>query len=113
MTQKLNSYSMIVCEDNTNFDIISFPSLFFEHSDLNHIFTLNYKDLFEKKNNKYYFLIIYSPFSGGYWKFGKPFLQKYQITLNLDAKSISFYNNNKKKEKKIILTMKKLKILYY
>ena len=51
-----------------------------------------------KKNNKYYFLIIYSSFSGGYWKLGKPFLKKYQITLNLDAKSISFYNHNIKEE---------------
>ena len=70
-----------------------FPSLHFYHSDLNISFSLNYKDLFEAKDNKYYFLIIYSTFSASYWKLGKPFLKKYQITLNLDAKSISFYQN--------------------
>ena len=98
MTQNLNLYNMIVCKNNNNFDIISFPTLFFEHLDLNYTFNLDYRDLFLKKNNKYYFLIIYSSFSGGYWKLGKPFLKKYQITLNLDAKSISFYNHNIKEE---------------
>ena len=38
-------------------------------------------------------MIVYSTFSASYWKLGKPFLKKYQITLNLDAKSISFYKN--------------------
>ena len=95
MIQNLNSYNMIVCEDSNDFDIISFPSLYFYHYELNMTFSLNFKDLFEKKNNKYYFLIIHSNFSGGYWKLGKPFLKKYQITLNLDAKSISFYNKFK------------------
>ena len=93
MTQKLDSYNMIVCENNNNFDIKSFPSLHFYHSDLNISFSLNYNDLFEAKDNKYYFLVVYSTFSSNYWKLGKPFLKKYQITLNLDAKSISFYKN--------------------
>ena len=93
MTKNLNSYNIIVCEDNNKFDIKSFPSLIFYHSELNFHFSLNYNDLFEKKNNKYYFLIVYSSFSASYWKIGKPFLKKYQITLNLDAKSINFYNN--------------------
>ena len=92
MIYDLNAYNMIICEDNKNFDIKSFPSIYFYHSELNYYFNLNYKDLFEKKNNKFYFLIIHSSFSGGYWKFGKPFLKKYQITLNLDAKRINFYN---------------------
>jgi hypothetical protein len=93
MTQKLDSYNMIVCENNNNLDIKSFPSLHFYHSDLNISFSLNYNDLFEAKDNKYYFLIVYSTFSASYWKLGKPFLKKYQITLNLDAKSVSFYRN--------------------
>ena len=98
MSRNLNYYNLIVCKDSNEFDIKSFPSLHFYHSELNYHFNLNYKDLFEKKNNKYYFLIVYSSFSGGYWKLGKPFLKKYQITLNLDAKSINFYNNTKENE---------------
>ena len=93
-TKNINYYNVIVCDDN-NFDIKNFPNLYFYHSDLKYYFNLSYIDLFQKKNNKYYFLIIYSSFSGGYWKLGKPFFKKYQITLNLDAKSINFYNNNK------------------
>jgi hypothetical protein len=93
MIKNLNTYNMIVCEDNKLFDIKSFPSLVFYHLELNSHFSLNYYDLFERKNKKYYFLIVFSNFSGTYWKIGKPFLKKYQITLNLDAKSINFYNN--------------------
>ena len=101
MTRNLDSYNMIVCENNITFDLKSFPSLHFYHFDLNYNFSLSYKDLFEKKNDKFYFQIIYSTFSGSYWKLGKPFLKKYQITLNLDAKTINFYNNNQKDEKNI------------
>lgn len=92
MIYDLNSYNMIICEDDNFFDIKSFPSLHFYHSELKYDFILNYNNLFEEKNNKLYFLIIHSSFSGGYWKLGKPFLKKYRITLNLDAKSINFYN---------------------
>ena len=87
-----NYYNITICEDNENFKIDEFPILFFYHKNLNLTFSLDYKDLFKKINNKYFFLVSYSSFSGYYWKLGKPFLKKYQITLNLDAKTISFYN---------------------
>ena len=92
MTKNLDNYYMIVCQDSNLFDVKSFPSIFFYHSELNKTFILDYHDLFYKENNKYYFLIIYSSFSGSYWKLGKPFLKKYQITLDLDSKKIYFYN---------------------
>ena len=87
---------MIVCEDNISFDIKSFPPIYFYHSELNKTFVLGYNDLFYKENNRFYFLVIYSSFSGSYWKLGKPFLKKYQITLDLDSKKIYFYNVLKK-----------------
>ena len=73
----------------------SFPPINFHHFELNKTFILDYNDLFIKENNKYYFQIIYSSFSGSYWKLGKPFLKKYQITLDLDSKKIYFYDNEK------------------
>ena len=94
MTKDLNYYNMIICEDKDTFKIKNFPSLYLYHSELNKTFILDYNDLFEHKNNKYYFYIIYSTFSGSYWKLGKPFFKKYQITLDLDSKRIIFYNNN-------------------
>ena len=99
MTKDLNTYYMIICEDNISFNIKSFPSIYFNHSELNKTFLLDYNDLFYYENNKYYFLIIYSSFSGSYWKLGKPFLKKYQITLDLDSKKIYFYDNLKKDNK--------------
>ena len=99
MTKNLNNYYMIVCEDNNSFDLKSFPPIHFYHSELNKTFILDYNDLFYYDNNKYYFLIIYSSFSGSYWKLGKPFLKKYQITLDLDSKLIYFYDSFKQNNK--------------
>ena len=93
MSKNLNNYYMIICNDDKEFSIKSFPSLHFHHFELNKTFILDYNDLFYHKNNKYYFLIIYSSFSSSYWKLGKPFLKKYQITLDLDSKKIYFYDN--------------------
>ena len=99
MTKNLNNYYMITCEDDISFDLKSFPGINFYHSELNKTFVLDYNDLFHHENNKYYFLIIYSTFSGTYWKLGKPFLKKYQITLDLDSKLIYFYDSFKKYNK--------------
>jgi hypothetical protein len=99
MTKNLNNYYMITCEDDISFDLKSFPGINFYHSELNKTFVLDYNDLFHHENNKYYFLIIYSTFSGSYWKLGKPFLKKYQITLDLDSKLVYFYDSFKKYNK--------------
>ena len=99
MTKDIYKYKMIVCEDKIN--IANFPSLHFYHSGLNYIFSLTYEDLFEIWNYKYYFLIIHSNFSKQ-WNIGKPFLKKYQITLNLDAKTITFYRDSIEDNNKLI-----------
>ena len=99
MTKNLNNYNMITCKNDISFNIKSFPPIYFYHSELNKTFELNYNDLFYYEKNKYYFLIIYSSFSGSYWKLGKPFLKKYQITLDLDSKLIYFYDSLKKDNK--------------
>ena len=96
----LNYYNITICEDDKNFNMSEFPILYFYHRELNLTFSLDYKDLFKKiNNNKYLFLVSYSSFSSSYWNLGKPFLKKYQITLNLDAKTISFYNFDIKDDK--------------
>ena len=93
MTKNLNNYYMIICNEDEAFSLKSFPSIHFHHFELNKTFILDYNDVFLKENNKYYFQIIYSSFSGSYWKLGKPFVKKYQITLDLDSKKIYFYDN--------------------
>ena len=51
------SYYIMNCDANSEFEIEKFPSLFFSHKKFNYTFELNYKDLFIKKGNKYFFMV--------------------------------------------------------
>ena len=73
-------------------DMQNFPTVYIRHSFLLYTFELNYKDLFKKKNDKYYFIICYNKEFINVWKFGKPFLKKYLFLFNYDEKIIGFYN---------------------
>ncbi len=97
---------LITCNANDkNFKIESFPSLKFSSHEFNYIFELTYVNLFEKHEDKYYFLVSFFLETINDWKLGKPFLSKYQFTLDLDEKTLSFYdskatNKEKGKDKK-------------
>ena len=78
----------------------TFPSLYFQHIDLDYIFELSYQDLFVEKDGKYIFLVIEN-YEGENWLIGTPFLKKYQFIFNEDSKTIGFYNPNMPKEKEI------------
>ena len=85
-------YNVISC--NKNFNIETFPTLYFYHvDDYNFTFELNYKDLFEIRGDKKYFLIVFDLDSDYPWKFGKVFIQKYFFNFEVDSKSIGFYND--------------------
>ena len=91
------------CQKTDDFTIRilqTFPSLYFQHIDLDYIFELSYKDLFVEKDGKYIFLVIEN-YEGENWLIGTPFLKKYQFVFNEDSKSIGFYNPNMPKEKEI------------
>ena len=93
------NYYVISCEknkkvDNIFFDIKSFPSLNFYHKEMNFTFSLSYNELFEEKNNIYYFLIVDILSSDDEWQIGIPFFRKYQTTFNIDTRKIYFYNKN-------------------
>lgn len=68
-----------------------FPSLIFEHNEMNYTFELNYKDLFLEKNDKLILMVFFDNI-GINWYFGKPFLRKYSFIMNQDTKLIGFYN---------------------
>ena len=94
------SFSAITCKYIDNFKIEEFPTLFFFfHRDLNYTFELDYKDLFRKDGDNYYFLIIFDQLNFNTWKIGKPFLKKYQMTFDIDSKEIIFYNERIKPSK--------------
>ena len=61
-------------------------------TNLNAKFEFDYKDLFIKDNNVYYFQIVF-PADGNYnnWVFGKPLFKKYQMVFDQDRKTYGFY----------------------
>jgi len=95
-------YSSIYCHKTDKFtinDIKSFPSIYFDHANLDFKFELSYKDLFVEKDNIYWFLIVSDNlFYTTDWTFGNIFMRKYQFTFNVDKKEIGFYNPNDIKE---------------
>ena len=90
-------YGIFKCDKNIEID--KFPSLFFYHKLYNYTFELNYKDLFEDKNDKKYFLVAFDMNEENLWKFGTIFLKKYFFVFNTEEKTIGFYNNKIKVNK--------------
>ena len=73
-----------------------FPDLIFKSSNLEYNFLLKGHDLFELISSKYYFLIIFknnkTTTGDDSWYLGHPFYRKYIFSINLDAKTIGFYD---------------------
>ena len=94
-TMVVNRYTTYIeCDKSDNFTIESFPNLYFEHKGLETIFNLTYEDLFilDKTTNKYIFLILNSRLADD-WILGTVFLRKYQLTFNVDSKTIGYYKS--------------------
>ena len=78
-----------------------FPTLYFYHQEFNYTFELKYEDLFFEKNDILYFLIGFDTGLFGdnkfseisEWILGKPFLNKYQFSFDVEKKEISLYEN--------------------
>ncbi len=62
-------------------------------------FILNYNDIFERIENNFYFLIVFSRQYLNMWILGKPFLKKYHLIFEPDKKIILSYNEFSKNEK--------------
>ena len=74
-----------------------FPGVNFRSHDLDYNFTLDANDLFIEENGYVYCLLYFSKNREKNWVMGKPFLKKYQFTINYDERYISYYkieNNN-------------------
>ena len=83
------------CNKSKNFNINElkkFPTLYFEHKELNYTFELSYKDLFIEKDDKYFFLVGAENNNNQNWFLTCIFLKKYQFAFNPDSKKISFYD---------------------
>ena len=73
----------------------AFPPLILYQREMNHIFTLEAKDLFTiiPDDKRILFNIIFNNKEN--WTFGKQFFKKYQLIFNSDSNLISYYINDK------------------
>ena len=98
-----SAYTVFYCYNKK--DIKEFPSLNLYFQQFLFTFNLDYKDLFQEKDGKYFFKIIFDKNNKMQWKLGKPFLQKYTLFYDYNAKTIGFYNQDlpgSKKGEKIL-----------
>ena len=95
LIRDINNYKVIECNANkfTNKDINNFPTLYIYNNDLNHIFEMPGKDLFNKLNNKYYFNIVFpiKNSENNKWVIGKIFFRKYPVIFSPKNRIIGFY----------------------
>ena len=78
-----------------------FPTLYFYHHEFNYTFELDFEDLFYENNNYLYFMICFDTGMFGddkfteisEWILGRPFLNKFQFSFDIEKKRISFYKN--------------------
>ena len=88
------------CDKNTK--INKLKSIYFKCNDLNYTFELNYNDLFEKHDNKYFFNVYFfdknqkssNQLLNSYWYLGYTFLKKYKIIFNQEKNTIGFMHEN-------------------
>ena len=81
-------------ECNSNLEITKLPSVKFYHKEMNVTFEFNYNELFQKYNDKYYFMITFYLKLSDKWTFGYLFLEKYKTVINSDRRIIGFYIPN-------------------
>ena len=87
---------VISCDGNSfnKKDIESFPDIQFLKYKLGFNFTFIGEELFYKKNNTYFFKIVFnSLYLKKEFKLGRLFLKKYQVIFNPDSNCINFYKN--------------------
>ena len=93
LTDPDNKMRYFFCDKNkfNKNDIIQAPTIYFYSVQFKYTFEIKGEDLFELKNDKYYFLLFSQTFTYS-WILGKPFFKKYPFLYNIESKTISFYN---------------------
>ena len=92
-------YGAFICDDYPDLNIESFPNLIFYNSDMNYSFVFTYRDLFKKKDNKIYYMVVFD--QRGYnnkWTVGNIFIRNTMMVFDMDNKIIGIYDKSKKKE---------------
>ena len=93
--KEYNGLNYFECDSEkfTDKDICFFPTLYIANVHINHIFELNYRDLFIKINNKVYFKIVFPVEKLDYerWIVGKIFMRKYPVKFSPLSRLLGFY----------------------
>ena len=71
-----------------------FMPIIFEHKEFQFNFTINFEDLYIRKNNYIFLKIIFEQNQNLDWVLGAPFISKYLFVFNSDSKEIGFYSKN-------------------
>ena len=82
------NYIYFYCEENV--DLTKFENIYLTTKNKEMNFVLNYKDLFLKIGNYYYFLILFNE-DINEWILGHIFLNKYTMVFNPEKKTIGWY----------------------
>jgi hypothetical protein len=106
-----SAYTIFYCYNKN--DIKEFPSLNLFFQQLLYTFILDYNDLFEEKDGKYFFKIIFDKNNKMQWKLGKPFLSKYTLFYDYEEKTIGFYNQDLSRKKRSKFLNVLLNIFYF
>ena len=106
-----SAYTIFYCYNKN--DIKEFPSLNLFFQQLLYTFILDYNDLFEEKDGKYFFKIIFDKNNKMQWKLGKPFLSKYSLFNDYEEKTIGFYNQDLSRKKRSKFLNVLLNIFYF
>ena len=98
----LFKYNYIYCNEDSLIFIKNFPKINFILKSYNFNFEFSGIELFQKINEFYYFQIIYPVEDRGSKKIslGAQFFTKYQMSFNIDAKTIIFYKKTVNKSNK-------------
>ena len=88
-----NNYKYYGYYCKNDIDIKSMDVIKLYNKDMNFTFQFSPDELFKKQNDIYYFLIFFDRYPVDNWVLGKPFLKKYQITFDMDGKTMGIYTN--------------------
>jgi len=69
-----------------------YTHIYFKNRYLSKIFELNFDDLFVENGDYIYLRVFFDTDKTDVWRFGKPFLQKYFFSYNLDGRTINLYD---------------------
>ena len=69
-----------------------YTHIYFKHRFFSKIFELNFDDLFVENGDYIYLRMFFDSKKNDVWRFGKPFLQKYFFSYDMDGRTISLYD---------------------